>query len=80
MKIETVAPHAGAWIETVTIRGLHKEIPVAPHAGAWIETHRGRDWALSDRVAPHAGAWIETPAQARPGAGHAGRAPRGRVD
>jgi len=33
-----VAPHAGAWIETVNNR-YHMECErVAPHAGAWIET------------------------------------------
>ena len=33
----TVAPHAGAWIETpwLWLSGLYD---VAPHAGAWIET------------------------------------------
>ncbi len=33
-----VAPHAGAWIETLF--GKPKALPrkVAPHAGAWIET------------------------------------------
>ena len=33
-----VAPHAGAWIETLVNTfnfGYHR---VAPHAGAWIET------------------------------------------
>ena len=36
--METVAPHAGAWIET---RDKSEGVwckPVAPHAGAWIET------------------------------------------
>ncbi len=34
-----VAPHAGAWIETVVSR-LHCLLwIVAPHAGAWIETN-----------------------------------------
>ena len=34
----TVAPHVGAWIET--LRGSPQEeiIDVAPHVGAWIET------------------------------------------
>jgi hypothetical protein len=34
----TVAPHAGAWIETgsLSMSGLFNK--VAPHAGAWIET------------------------------------------
>src|SRR5690606_9863915 len=33
-----VAPHAGAWIETVVRRRGRILFLVAPHAGAWIET------------------------------------------
>ena len=33
-----VAPHAGAWIETVATFLSHFPSFVAPHAGAWIET------------------------------------------
>ncbi len=34
-----VAPHAGAWIETVYMAwGEIWQVDVAPHAGAWIET------------------------------------------
>ncbi len=33
-----VAPHAGAWIETIFIGTLLAPSIVAPHAGAWIET------------------------------------------
>ena len=33
-----VAPHAGAWIETVGIESAFTSGKVAPHAGAWIET------------------------------------------
>ena len=36
----TVAPHAGAWIETIFEHGQRCYIIVAPHAGAWIETTR----------------------------------------
>ena len=41
-----VAPHAGAWIETDSFRGRHRDLAVAPHAGAWIET---RYWPQLDR-------------------------------
>ena len=35
----TVAPHAGAWIETCQRYSSYLFwYPVAPHAGAWIET------------------------------------------
>ncbi len=55
-----VAPHAGAWIETIAglIEGLLAG--VAPHAGAWIETARAAPTQDRAPVAPHAGAWIET--------------------
>ena len=33
-----VAPHAGAWIETLSGGQPPREAVVAPHAGAWIET------------------------------------------
>ena len=35
-----VAPHAGAWIETVSIPRPRRRDRVAPHAGAWIETYK----------------------------------------
>ena len=35
---ETVAPHAGAWIETYFLLVKKLVSVVAPHAGAWIET------------------------------------------
>ena len=33
-----VAPHVGAWIETVKIAWTNLKLIVAPHVGAWIET------------------------------------------
>ena len=33
-----VAPHAGAWIETIAVPIVYGKAKVAPHAGAWIET------------------------------------------
>ena len=55
-----VAPHVGAWIETLLEHGIPKKWRVAPHVGAWIETTK---WLLNRvdiSVAPHVGAWIET--------------------
>ena len=36
--IIVVAPHAGAWIETMQKAANFQKLKVAPHAGAWIET------------------------------------------
>ena len=56
----TVAPYAGAWIETFSEWVDCAPEGVAPYAGAWIETS---GWAVAgalSSVAPYAGAWIET--------------------
>ena len=37
-RLLAVAPHAGAWIETMQNPGRAEYDRVAPHAGAWIET------------------------------------------
>ena len=55
-----VAPHAGAWIETIYHGKFAYLNKVAPHAGAWIETVNSLTGLISIGVAPHAGAWIET--------------------
>ena len=57
---DPVAPHAGAWIETLGGLTMPYRIAVAPHAGAWIETTSRSAIAGTVVVAPHAGAWIET--------------------
>ena len=60
MKIKFVAPHVGAWIETV-LHGLGYSVDyVAPHVGAWIETLDNDVFQAATSVAPHVGAWIET--------------------
>ena len=56
----TVAPHAGAWIETALLFPSNPGVRVAPHAGAWIETRGLPMMHTRWVVAPHAGAWIET--------------------
>ncbi len=58
-----VAPHAGAWIETIVDKAGRQWTSVAPHAGAWIETFAHLVFPVVVGVAPHAGAWIETIAQ-----------------
>ncbi len=57
----TVAPRAGAWIETSSLWVCTWSSLVAPRAGAWIETgNEVKSGGIGD-VAPRAGAWIETP-------------------
>ena len=53
----SVAPRAGAWIETICNVYAVRMLPVAPRAGAWIET-RVLDKELT--VTSRTGAWIET--------------------
>ena len=59
LKLKTVAPLAGAWIEIQAQLNQAQKQAVAPLAGAWIEiTVRSVQRQLY-RVAPLAGAWIE---------------------
>ena len=55
-----VAPHTGAWIETLVRLLAISDRIVAPHTGAWIETIYRRYFGGRHYVAPHTGAWIET--------------------
>ena len=57
-----VAPHRGAWIETLFLLLLYILVSkkVAPHRGAWIETGIFEFAGQRYYVAPHRGAWIET--------------------
>ena len=64
--IASVAPRAGAWIETLSSECALHDAAVAPRAGAWIETHSGADSGFCRPVAPRAGAWIETSWRADP--------------
>ncbi len=50
-----VAPHAGAWIETLDLSHPIPESRVAPHAGAWIETLPRCPGASVDRSPPTRG-------------------------
>ena len=50
---QDVAPHAGAWIETVRIGAEIAGTTVAPHAGAWIETFcQVTNWIPAEGRAP----------------------------
>ena len=59
-EVRSVAPFAGAWIETQKMSIFTLAEFVAPFAGAWIETGGGATSGASSSVAPFAGAWIET--------------------
>ena len=59
-----VAPHVGAWIETMSDELMMQSYGVAPHVGAWIETLKGDFSGAVRCVAPHVGAWIETSSRA----------------
>ena len=55
-----VAPHGGAWIETLTLvcdDGSHLSHPTGVRGLKHAETTRG---LYARHVAPHGGAWIET--------------------
>ena len=79
--MKQVAPHAGAWIET-----LHGRIRVTTDEGSHPTRVRGLKRGLSKRdeqqrrVAPHAGAWIETRWVALASIARSSRTPRGCVD
>ncbi len=61
MNIFTVAPHAGAWIETSEMEtGVLGYTPSPLMQGRGLKLRRQRVAAGLYFVAPHAGAWIET--------------------
>src|SRR5436305_12677137 len=56
----SIAPRAGAWIETVRVGRQFVTSRIAPRAGAGIETSSSTQFPMSAAIAPRAGAWIET--------------------
>ena len=60
MTVKSVAPLAGAWIETQRNYFMKRNYAVAPLAGAWIETYRMSRYLLELRVAPTGGALCKT--------------------
>ena len=56
----TVAPHAGALVETQLQKLYERDARVAPHAGALVETPLLLAQSIQGAVAPHAGALVET--------------------
>ena len=60
MKLSSVAPFAGAWIEIVREYTGGAVRAVAPFAGAWIEINISVVDLYKECVAPFAGAWIQS--------------------
>ena len=75
-----VAPHVGAWIETIYTQDCNRQRSVAPHVGAWIETELVDEIGDTIKVAPHVGAWIETIDSLNSFSGILRRTPCGCVD
>ena len=75
-----VAPHAGAWIETVITKNHTHPILSPLTQGRGLKRVMVKANALVDRVAPHAGAWIETLTSDRTGVIGTGRPSRRGVD
>jgi len=55
-----VAPHAGAWIETLHESLKNKTYKSHPMRVRGLKHDRNHNLYESTYVAPHAGAWIET--------------------
>ena len=60
LRLHTVAPYVGAWIETPFMCHPSAVPKVAPYVGAWIETLLLFRPLCAILVAPYVGAWIET--------------------
>ena len=60
IRLASVAPRGGAWIETTACQVCSKSLSVAPRGGAWIETLFMVNVKKAGSVAPRGGAWIET--------------------
>lgn len=56
----TVAPHAGAWVETVNLLHLIHILRSLPMRERGLKRIRIRGRVIRIRVAPRVGAWIET--------------------
>ncbi len=53
LPLDFVAPHTGAWIETLDEKLQKEIIEVAPHTGAWIETLTEYETDILKRRTPH---------------------------
>ena len=79
--MEGVAPHAGAWIETLIVSMLSiLGLLSRPTRARGLKRDGRTIQRRHAQVAPHAGAWIETRSTWSGPISGSGRAPRGRVD
>ncbi|SLM19114.1 conserved hypothetical protein [uncultured spirochete] len=76
----SVAPPAGAWIETMSVILIRKHGLVAPPAGAWIETTDATEWEIADIKSRPPRARGLKPVMVDGTKYDSSRAPRGRVD
>ena len=77
----SVAPLAGAWIETATFTPSFIVAQVAPLAGAWIETCQlKRDYRYVIKSRPSRARGLKPRITIVKSTYHQRRAPRGRVD
>ena len=77
---KTVAPHAGAWIETSSTGWPPAPGVSRPTRARGLKPSQCRAGLGGCEVAPHAGAWIETTTMTLKNWTDWCRAPRGRVD
>ncbi len=75
-----VVPHAGTWIEMVSLVFTLVLTSVVPHAGTWIEIGMSALHTSIRVVVPHAGTWIEINGKYYIHPVGNGRSPRGNVD
>ena len=77
----SVAPRAGAWIETSSLQVTQSVCTVAPPArGRGLKLNHAKVLGTGEEVAPRVGAWIETLESLDTEAGGTGRPSRGGVD
>src|SRR5690606_24173373 len=73
-----VAPHAGAWIETLATEEQLQAVMSPPTRGRGLKPDRPSLSRIWPHVAPHAGAWIETKVMAYLAVGKMSSPTRGR--
>ena len=60
IRVKSVTPFVGVWIETGTGKSVASVLKVTPFVGVWIETTTRLKRAQILGVTPFVGVWIET--------------------